>query len=665
MSPYSDGHSKHSSVPPSAQPYRSLFGGSSQGTFEQERYLDSQQDRALDDFDVGAIGSGGRKVEYEESDVDLAYLPSEDEGSESESAVHPLLKYEDTHTKIIGNRGRPGSSSLSAPYRPNRFHGPPDLWLNLTRDDREIVNALEDIRARDLAAHLYNAHALQSQGILELDESEAKDIGFDDDDLFNILEAWTAWPMPSDEVPRADERLRRLEDDKWTFRMKPDSRPSAGLEESIIAVLLKTAKERFQSRRSRRSNTRDGKGPALSDTDGARSGMETDFEGIQPSVNNTLHSGSRADHDMSHRSTYKSDPDDRISATEWETELESSEIPLRPVVQIDDDKSRRQLRPLARNVITQFERLLLGLHSFHGASQSDDHRSNRSRSRGRKRARSSSVLSSMSSANDRGIPTEDASGTEHHTSPGSVRPSSKSSRKGGTESKPENGHSRGRKRTRRTSQSSRRNSAHVKSVHTSNTSGRSRSRSRSISTDSDGQPRLTNWRDVAGMASLIGFSPTVLQHATERFSALTGEDTVAPTMPEEPDRQFMESVSNWLSTESELAALGRDESLSHSPHRRRLPSSRVASSRRRSTSKAARALPQPADKESSSREASPNKGTTLVCPLKWCHRHTKGFSRRWNLNQHLKTMHPGYVPKENRSQTRSGMQSGYDSDMSE
>jgi hypothetical protein len=36
----------------------------------------------------------------------------------------------------------------------------------------------------------------------------------------------------------------------------------------------------------------------------------------------------------------------------------------------------------------------------------------------------------------------------------------------------------------------------------------------------------------------------------------------------------------------------------------------------------------------------------LVCPVKKCPRHTNGFSRRWNLNLHMKRVHPSYHTAE-------------------
>jgi hypothetical protein len=47
----------------------------------------------------------------------------------------------------------------------------------------------------------------------------------------------------------------------------------------------------------------------------------------------------------------------------------------------------------------------------------------------------------------------------------------------------------------------------------------------------------------------------------------------------------------------------------------------------------------------------------LICPIKRCSRHTKGFSRTWNLNLHMKRVHPGYTPVErerSRSQSTPG-----------
>ncbi|KAL2823656.1 RNA polymerase I-specific transcription initiation factor-domain-containing protein [Aspergillus cavernicola] len=648
MSSYSDGQSRHSSVPPSAQPYRSLFGGSSQDVFDQDRY--SNGDGILDYAGVGATASGGPNTEHEETDDDRDYR----KGPSGSQKDHDLLDFEDTHVNpTFRTRGYAESSFSPPPYRPNRFHGPADLWLELTRNDREIVEALEETRARDLAAHLYNAHVFHPQGIAKLakegtnqpDEGEAKDYELGDIDLPNILEEWTAWPMPSDEVPRTDERLRRLDDDKWTFRMKPDSRPSAELEECITSFLLKTAKGRSRSRRwasptirNRKVSTRTGPDGTDNGTEG---GLESDLESADI---------------LSNPSTQKSDTENGVSTTEWESEQEILRSAKRPVFQVDEDESRQKLRPLARNVITQFEKLLMGLDRFHGSPDSEGSQLSRSRSRGRKRGRSSSWASDMSSAYSRDAPIEDDS--EAVTDISHSRPPSSSKRR--TEITPQRSQSRGRKRTRRASQRSQSGSTHAGGAHTSR-----RSRLRSTSADSDVQTRLTDWKDVVGIASMVDLPPAVLRRATQRLSSLLGEDIMCPTFFEERDRQSMKDVLKLQYPENSRAGVEREKPTPRSGLTSQLPPSRTTFTRKHPTSAADRIGIKAADKAPPSRENSTHKGGNLFCPFKGCRRHKKGFSRRWNLNQHLRTMHPSYRPGDNKSQTRSGVQSGYESDRSD
>ncbi|KAL4979689.1 RNA polymerase I-specific transcription initiation factor-domain-containing protein [Aspergillus desertorum] len=626
MSFYSDSQSRNSGVPPSVQPYRSLFGGSSQATLGEDQVLRFNEDEALVQLD-GAAVAGGSSFEYEESEDELDY----EQTSNEETSISPRKTYtgtrtsSDTHTKpILKTRESSEIPTSPSSYRPNRFYGKPHLWLHLTKNDRDIAEALAETGARNLAAHLYNAHVLQSRGIAESgtlstgqsDEDQANKDELSHEELLDILEEWTAWPMLSDEVPRSDERLRRLEDDRWTFRMKPDARPSAELEECITAFISKIAKERFQSREWAPLTSSDRKGVAPSDSEGAKSGTEGDIEADQRSV---------------------------VDATHWKSDQNGLQRPLRPVVQIDDDESRRKLRPLARNVITQFEILLMGLHRFHGASQSDDGRSNRSRSRSRRRARSFSSASDMSNAYPRSIQTQDDSEAEHHADIDSTHRRSSSSSKKRLQRKTERSYSRGRMRTRRTSQSSQQNGTSAESTHTSS------QRARSTSANTHSHTRLTDWRDVAGVASMIGLPPVVLRRATERFSAIVGEDMEFPSFLQNPTLDSTNDASEWTSTKFEM-------DLDESPSRSAL-ASRANSTRNRSNS--------PPDLNSAegtlpSWDNSTKRNYSLICPFKKCRRHEKGFSRRWNLNQHLKTMHPSYRPKD-KSQTRSAVRSEYSS----
>ena len=214
------------------------------------------------------------------------------------------------------------------PYRLNRFRGSSSTWREFTREERQNARALETIRSSDLAAHVYNAHVMHKA---------AREGGWGDGpSSISRTKAWTAWPMPAGEVPLADERLRREEhddsddDDNWTFRKPSDDlRPSAELEEALIAVMLNHAKKKFEARSwkkgtlSHLSSSKKDTGQGSGDQPNSPEGSEEEIE---------FQSG------------------------------QASEVPLRPVLQADDDISRRQLRPLARHVIAQFDQLLLGLH---------------------------------------------------------------------------------------------------------------------------------------------------------------------------------------------------------------------------------------------------------------------------------------------------------------
>ena len=60
-----------------------------------------------------------------------------------------------------GNDADSEESSEEEPERPNRFNGPPQTWKGYTVEDRQIAQSLQQLEDTDIAAHLYNAHALK------------------------------------------------------------------------------------------------------------------------------------------------------------------------------------------------------------------------------------------------------------------------------------------------------------------------------------------------------------------------------------------------------------------------------------------------------------------------------------------------------------------------
>jgi hypothetical protein len=640
MSFFSDEQLPHSSAPPSAQPHRSLFGGSSQDVGDRERLSRFRSDEFLGYTDVGASASGGLETADEGFDDDQAYI----------SEIEALDLPQDDNSSLPGradiyvrsnallNPEHAKSSQSPPPYRPNRFQGSVYMWLKLTRDEREIVQALEETRAGDLAAHLYNAFTLQSQAVAKLENVDGPGIDtLGDKYPLRNLEQWTAWPMPSDEVPRPDERLRRIgqrvRTNERTYKLGSDPRPSAALEECIIASLLKAAKERFRDRDWEAST------PWRSATFG-----HLELDDTKAKMEGRLKMRRQSTDTQQRAPEYETD--DRTSGTEWETDQESSRPPQRPTPQIDEDESRRKLRPLARKIIAQFEQLLMGLHRFHGSLGSED----RSRSRGRKRGRSSSWASDRSSVRSGHAPSEYAS--EAESNPGSlgVPSHSASARKKGTTSDLGRSQSRGRKPLRTASQPKpRRNQI----------GGAEPSEHRSVSRYNNIQSGLTDWRDVLGVASMVGLPSAALRRATDRFSALSNEYTLDPPLPEGSSTHFMEDVLIWASARNNITAgPGEEEQGSNLASQSPSPSTYTEE---RSTSP---------DDERPKKAKSPKASIadsekTLVCPFSKCPRHEKGFSRIWNLNQHLKNMHPKYQPESGRSRKRRAVQSGWDSDQSE
>ncbi|PWY86083.1 hypothetical protein BO70DRAFT_378750 [Aspergillus heteromorphus CBS 117.55] len=577
------------------------------------------------------------------SDQDATYIDSDEDGSgDSLISQSPETQALKRSARNLHAAGSP------PPYRPNRFPGAESTWRTLTARDRQNARALDDIRARDLAAHLYNAYALRIRAIeMAKRATKMKSKTSSETDGFLPPRRWTAWPLPSDEVPRpGEERLRGRRDDLWAFKMQPDPRPSAELEESVMAVMLKTAKERFMAR---------------------------DWE---PRVRNY------ASHQ---RKTSASQPETQDESTAGESERElANDTPLRPVVQADDEKSYRQLRPLTRNVLNQLDDLLMGLH----------------------RARKGGAMADDSDADEW---LSDSTGS---TGSGS------SPKKRKVDRRRERSQSRGRKRTRlasvllgSSSSGTRSPSAHTTSdapSRSERSDSSSRSRSASVNSDerrSDSRLRLgiRDWSEVLGVAAMTGWPPAVVMRTAQRCANLFGEDMAFHILKEGNLQQTHDDdtkIWKYAESESEPDAAPapepnsehdhehEDESESASeskpvqpqpqpeskpspppqpelpppppppPSSRSRPSSqkprsRPTSSKRGSTSRANSTAPEDGEDPSQPKGKGEHRKNDIVCPIQTCSRHGKGFSRTWNLNLHMKRMHPNYRAKsaERRSET--------------
>lgn len=460
-----------------------------------------------------------------------------------------------------------GDYMLPVIERENKYHGPATTWRYWTRYERQESSAIETSRARDLAAHLFNAYALKKradgmrirEGEDEPDDLRAKAAAASDSS-FKAPSRWVAWPIPPSEVPRTDTEIYK---DKWTMRMELDSRPSDELEGCLLAEMMKGAKERFEERQWKTSRAK------VYRRTKEETPKEIDLDNV------TGHA------------------EDRESDVDMDAEVE-----YRPVVSADDEASKRILLPAARHTLSQLDSLLLSLHYAReayatrhepsGASTPADtdaesvvatetslkkrrmRSASRSQSRGRKRTRSS-------------LPPEKApvrdseSGSEYV---GSDRTQSRSSP--GSEDKIQEQRA-GRRRT---------------------TSG----------TDRKGRLGLRDWSDIIGIATMSGWSQSVVTRTAQRCAHLFGEDMLFRTLDDEEMSKRTNATQG-----SSLGAESSEESGTKSKLTSRRGKAGVAV-------------------QATGSGQMPSRGK-VFCPVEGCGRQNIGFSRTWNLNLHMRRIH--------------------------
>lgn len=343
--------------------------------------------------------------------------------------------------------------------RPNRWSGPPSTWRSYTREERGVVASLNTIRSQNLSVHLYNAHAIKSRVRDVKGRGKAKFTGGIDNE-FVPPDVWTAWPMPAEEVPR-DPYLPNI-GDKEALRMDEDTRPSANLEEALLATTTRIARERWRARKWEWSATkmdRAVKEEGADDPMSERSLVET-AETERPMFSSQAF-------DVLRNADSSSD-DDEEAKGESEPEIERRPVPL-----ADDDRARQLLLPSVRHIISKADDLLRGLQKAREA-----------------------YAGSWNKSQGNSIISGEETGTGAETS--RVRGRSSNSRK-------------------RTGASSVDSETSVASATSKSSAGKRSSKK---------QLKRRDWSDVIGMAALTGWDPDVVQRAAKRCSSLFQEDMI-------------------------------------------------------------------------------------------------------------------------------------------
>lgn len=517
-------------VSPSPRKYTSLFNPDEIQSNQEAQYAATGGVSSYPDFGNGDKLEDDRgSSEIRGSRDDELEIPlTDDVGDSDDEEYEPPSSFKELE---------------GSPPRLNKFHGPPSTWRGWTRRERHEYAALETMRSRDLSIHLYNSFMLKNKAKkakarkLATGTFNGASSGEKRDSMppFAPNRGWTAWPMPTDEVPRADERINKDPDDVWTLSMAPDNRPSAELEECIVAHMMRISRQRFEARpwdwREDQRFEREGS-PLGHDSESVLVKDENGSDDLLPP-----------------------NPD------------------LHPVIQTDDEESRKLLRPEARNILERLDNLLLNLQAARSTCAAVSRRSKRESKLPNTGARSSTL-------NDEARPPSQINYA--HSVVGS-----------------EDGA----------------NSEDDKTTSTSPLQGRENKADRLEShlpsqTSSQKHPvrfGLRDWSEVLGVASLTGWPTAAVMRASRRCADLFGEDQVFRTMYENTVQlgKTEDGMPCWKHAESD-----------QSDTEAKLTESRPMFS----------GIDNPKQDE-------------RYCPVAGCPRQLRGFSRAWNLNQHLKKAH--------------------------
>jgi len=443
------------------------------------------------------------------------------------------------------------SSSSSAPQtRPNRWQGPASTWQSLTEQERGLAVSLNLLRNQDLGIHLYNSFALKKRAQkVDLESGKDADAGVNYEwGEWKPPKSWTAWPLKPGRVPRAGERIGPDDPDEiYTIKIDEPVRPSRELEDIMVGLTLKHAKERFESREVWVKEEVETQNideelivgnPAVIQQQKDAWGFDTDLENSEPAV--------------------KGDPGAPRS------------ISFRPVVSADDERSRKLLRPSIRHTLSKVDEVLEALHHarktchdyvYHSDANSEDGTEEMAHSRGRRgvsrdlrsasrSARSISRASSAGSARARGRPRKFANLTSrpkvaNGSPPREARPHrSKSTHRG----RPLKSYEPLENETQEEFmvRIARLQKKHLPAYAQPRTpeppsSPIEKPPKRQIAKRATSEDlikyrrrklELRDWSEVLGAAAVVGFSPNVIARATQRCANLFGESMVMRNMPE-------------------------------------------------------------------------------------------------------------------------------------
>jgi hypothetical protein len=443
-------------------------------------------------------------------------------------------------------------SDVEEPSRPNRFQGQRSTWRNYTAEDRQLAASLEQIQNSDLAAHLYNAHALKrrvrrpTQDLAELkgwqsnevwlkkgDELRYTDVSGEIQTRLVPTKEWTAWPLPLAELPRPDQEPDRGASAggryDWTIGGAGGQDAGDEIREELLAVFLRQAKERWNSRETDHTLAH---APAHTARSRSRSRSKS-VKSSRSRLSASRHGIDLDDDDdlRDDRAETQGEDEDKFEHTNGRRRgrVAQSVTLVNPVFLADDAKAQRILEPMINSIMGKVDDLALAI------------RRTRFNHFGRKDYSDRSSHSEWTSGVESGARTPKRSRNQSKSRPGSRQSSRPVSRATSVRSGPRtakasliNGG------TSSDSESDSESDVTMADIKVESFTKKRRrpsstadERSPSATRDETSRAGLMDWSEVLGLAAVKGWDERVVARAAQRCATLFGESMSFVPLEEE------------------------------------------------------------------------------------------------------------------------------------
>jgi len=233
--------------------------------------------------DTDTSGTASNQGQNNPSSLSIVETASPNGAQNPSLAINP----EADDTLDTGSSNDADGSSEEEIARPHRFAGPPQTWRGHTTADRQIVASLDQLRDSNLAAHLYNAHALKRRARRPTEElaglknwlsrdtwlRTGENLQYTDASGLEQTELvpskdWTAWPLdPAKRFPfyqGPDAAQGYDASDEWDIGGVQANDPAAELREEIMAIILRIAKDNWKAKETFVQEDRGSKRTAVS-----------------------------------------------------------------------------------------------------------------------------------------------------------------------------------------------------------------------------------------------------------------------------------------------------------------------------------------------------------------------------------------------------------------